>query len=251
MGICLPSNVTLSVDKNSVLKLLITSFLGLGACVVGFFYVQIFKSAFQVNKKKVERLELKNKYFDTIKNYNTIMNNNDTERQIVNNINLNTIASVESTKEDIKLTNIVKIESINSISKITRLNSIEFNPETPDLNKYKCESNNEMSDSKIKLQQNKNNKTNDYDEQIYQIKNFKKISSHSRSTLKAKKRSITLIRSNLRMATMIFFVTKVYYLSIIPWILTINNVIKFNPFIYYTFTLNCSLNPLIYFFFYE
>ena len=67
-------------------------------------------------------------------------------------------------------------------------------------------------------------------------------------SIKLRKMSV-VVGSIVRIAITIFFVTMVYYLSIIPWILTVNNIIKFNPFIYYTFILNSSLNPLIYFLF--
>lgn len=63
------------------------------------------------------------------------------------------------------------------------------------------------------------------------------------------KKSFSLFKSNIRMASMIFLVTLVYYLSIIPWCLTINDVIKFNPFVYYSFVINSCVNPIIYGFF--
>jgi hypothetical protein len=65
----------------------------------------------------------------------------------------------------------------------------------------------------------------------------------------ATKRSFSLFKSNIRMASMIFLVTLVYYLSIIPWCLTINDIIKFNPFVYYSFVINSCVNPIIYGFF--
>ena len=62
-------------------------------------------------------------------------------------------------------------------------------------------------------------------------------------------KAFLLFKTNIRMALIIFFVTLVYYISVIPWCLTINNVIKYNPFIYYTFFINNAINPVIYGFF--
>jgi hypothetical protein len=64
-----------------------------------------------------------------------------------------------------------------------------------------------------------------------------------------KSKSFHMFRANIRMALIIFFVTIVYYISVIPWTLTINNIIKYNPFIYYTFFINNAANPIIYGFF--
>ena len=51
---------------------------------------------------------------------------------------------------------------------------------------------------------------------------------------------------NLRLAITILFLTFIYYLSIIPWCLTINKIINYNPYIHYTFLLNNTINPFIY-----
>ncbi len=63
---------------------------------------------------------------------------------------------------------------------------------------------------------------------------------------KLKRPSHLTNKRNLRIAVMIFLVTLIYYLSIIPWCLTINSIIEYNPFIFYTFLLNSTLNPFIY-----
>jgi hypothetical protein len=60
-----------------------------------------------------------------------------------------------------------------------------------------------------------------------------------------KKRGFNISR-NLRLAIIILIVTFIYYLSIIPWCLTINGFIQYNPYIHYSFLLNNSVNPLVY-----
>ena len=51
-----------------------------------------------------------------------------------------------------------------------------------------------------------------------------------------------------RLAFTILLITVIYYLSIIPWCLTINGFIDYNPYFHYTFLLNQSVNPFIYLF---
>ena len=51
---------------------------------------------------------------------------------------------------------------------------------------------------------------------------------------------------NFRIAVSILLVTFIYYLSIIPWCLTITGMIKYNAYIHYTFLLNNTINPFIY-----
>lgn len=53
-------------------------------------------------------------------------------------------------------------------------------------------------------------------------------------------------RPNFRIAVIVLFVTFIYWLSIIPWCLTFNGVIEYNPFIHYAFLLKSVFNPLIY-----
>jgi hypothetical protein len=60
-----------------------------------------------------------------------------------------------------------------------------------------------------------------------------------------KKRRFYISR-NFRLAMIILIVTFIYYLSIIPWCLTINGFIQYNPYIHYSFLLNNSVNPLVY-----
>ena len=55
-----------------------------------------------------------------------------------------------------------------------------------------------------------------------------------------------LLNRNRRIAISILLVTFTYYLSIIPWCLTINNIIEYNPYIHYTFLLNSLINPYSY-----
>ena len=80
-------------------------------------------------------------------------------------------------------------------------------------------------------------------------KKRKKKSSKFKNKITTHKRSFTIFKSNMRIALMIFFVTLSYYVSVIPWCIIKNGIIKFNLFIYYTFLLNNSLNPIIYGFF--
>jgi hypothetical protein len=54
------------------------------------------------------------------------------------------------------------------------------------------------------------------------------------------------LNRNFRIAVMILLVTVIYYLSIIPWCLAINDIIRYNPYIHYSFLLNNTINPLIY-----
>jgi hypothetical protein len=54
------------------------------------------------------------------------------------------------------------------------------------------------------------------------------------------------LNRNRRIAISILLVTFTYYVSIIPWCLTINNVIEYNPYIHYTFLLNSLINPYSY-----
>lgn len=53
-------------------------------------------------------------------------------------------------------------------------------------------------------------------------------------------------KPNFRIAVMILVLTFVYYLSIIPWCLTYNGIIEYNPFIHNVFLLKSIINPLIY-----
>ena len=54
------------------------------------------------------------------------------------------------------------------------------------------------------------------------------------------------INRNIRLAIVILFVAFIYYLSIIPWCLTVNNFINYDPYIHYSFLLNSFFNPLVY-----
>ena len=54
------------------------------------------------------------------------------------------------------------------------------------------------------------------------------------------------LNHNRRIALSIFLVTFTYYMSIIPWCLTINNIIEYNPYIHLSFLLNCLVNPYSY-----
>ncbi len=63
---------------------------------------------------------------------------------------------------------------------------------------------------------------------------------------KLKRPSHLTNRRNLRIAIMIFLVTLVYYLAVVPWCLTINSIIEYNPFVFYLFLLNSIFNPIIY-----
>jgi hypothetical protein len=63
--------------------------------------------------------------------------------------------------------------------------------------------------------------------------------------LKENKKHSCLTR-NFRLAIIILFVAFISYLSILPWCLTINNFINYNPFIHYSFLLNSFFNPLVY-----
>jgi hypothetical protein len=53
-------------------------------------------------------------------------------------------------------------------------------------------------------------------------------------------------KPSFRVAIMIFLVTFIYWLSIIPWFLTLNKIIEYNPFIHYAFLLKSVFNPIIY-----
>ena len=54
------------------------------------------------------------------------------------------------------------------------------------------------------------------------------------------------VNLNMRIAISILMITFLYYISIIPWYLTINGIINYNPYIHYTFLLNNTINPFIY-----
>ena len=66
--------------------------------------------------------------------------------------------------------------------------------------------------------------------------------------IQIKKRRIRLfdVNRNFRLSIIILIVTCIYYLSIIPWCLTINGFIQYNPYIHYSFLLNNSVNPFVY-----
>jgi hypothetical protein len=50
---------------------------------------------------------------------------------------------------------------------------------------------------------------------------------------------------NFRIASMILLVTFIYYSSIIPYFLTINGIIDYNPYIHYLYLLNSTVNPFV------
>ena len=54
------------------------------------------------------------------------------------------------------------------------------------------------------------------------------------------------INDSVQLDFTILFITFVYYLSVIPWCLTINDIIEYNALIHYTFLLNNTLNPIVY-----
>jgi hypothetical protein len=255
VGICLPSNKTLKMDKSSILKWTITSLLGLGAVVVGYFYIRIFISALRVNNKKIERLELQNKYLN---NYNSItratfdgalplqrtcsLKRPTLVEEASNNEHSSSscLAGVTPDKEIICLDELDRISVVKAKKKVSFDNSNSNN-----------NNNNQASQVKVETLLSSIDAPKEKNGSVESEKNTAQIDTilQGSVSLKSYWRSLVLVRKNFSMAFMIFFVTMVYYFSIIPWILTINNIIKFNPFIFYTFTLNCSLNPTIYFIF--
>lgn len=64
IGICLANDVGWSTKSVKILKLFITSFLLIGASVIGFLYIFIFRQAFIINKKRVHRQRIKKKLLD-------------------------------------------------------------------------------------------------------------------------------------------------------------------------------------------
>ena len=56
------------------------------------------------------------------------------------------------------------------------------------------------------------------------------------------------LNRHTQIAITIVLVSFIYYVSIIPWCLTINGIVKYNPYIHYMFFLNNTLNPFIYLF---
>ena len=70
------------------------------------------------------------------------------------------------------------------------------------------------------------------------------------SAFEKKNQKLTLAsffkNQSCRIVISVLLVAFVYFLSIIPWCLTINGLIKYNPFIHYTFLLNNTINPFIY-----
>ena len=59
-------------------------------------------------------------------------------------------------------------------------------------------------------------------------------------------KNIFKMNENVQLVVVILFVTFIYYLSIIPWCLTMNSIIQFNAYIHYLFLLNNTVNPIVY-----
>ena len=85
----------------------------------------------------------------------------------------------------------------------------------------------------------------------------KTLTNHSLSNniLKTKEEEINkkltydCFKSNINVLITVLTIIFVYYLSIIPLCLTINDIIHYNPYIHYAFFLNNILNPFINIFF--
>ena len=85
-------------------------------------------------------------------------------------------------------------------------------------------------------------------------KNMLKRAKFNSKRTKKRKSSSTFDRKpcpfyqkpNFRIAAMILVVTFVYYVSIIPWCLTLNEIIEYNPYIHYAFLFKSVFNPFIY-----
>jgi hypothetical protein len=75
--------------------------------------------------------------------------------------------------------------------------------------------------------------------------NSKRLKKRKSSTIERKSCPFYQ-KPNFRIAVMILVVTFVYYISIIPWCLTLNGIIEYNPYIHYAFLLKSVFNPFIY-----
>jgi cholecystokinin A receptor/hypocretin (orexin) receptor 2 len=225
IGVCLPSEMSMTFDLK--LKFIITSLFLFGACIVGFLYVLIFKSAFLLNKKKQERLRIAKK---------------------ANSLNTPKIKSDLPTGEKQKDSFQIVIENDSCINNLFEKNRAEFRSQ----NQLKLQSilSRSLTNLKVPMKTERRVSSVAHDElcdaQMSSSESIKEINKSLPITFNQK---FSFIRTNFRMAFMIFLVTLVYYISIIPWCLTINDWIRFNVWIYYTFVINSAVNPIIYGFF--
>ena len=217
IGVCLPSEMTSTFDFK--LKFVITSMFLVGGCIVGFLYLLIFKSAFVLNKKKRERIRLANKA-----NLNALKNKN-------------VLLSVSLYKSNLDLS--VNLENECS-------SNLNNNAKEKFGNEKRCSS---MTNLQVPSSFNERRKSSLVNEEICLSSLSVSAADLKRTVASNSSQKFSFLRTNMRMASMIFLVTLVYYVSIIPWCLTINDIIKFNPFIYYTFVINSAVNPIIYGFF--
>ena len=191
-SICLPSDVTLSNELRATINLTIVYMILASAVFVGFLHIFIFRAAFRLNQKRVDRIRVNEKMFSNAYKYSS--------GKFEFNCNLSSIETQRNNQE-----------LINNYDAIASTSLIDFVHDGCPTKKSKSF----LLKSKIGLY----------------------------------KSTFTIFKSNMRIAFMIFFVTLSYYVSVIPWSLIRNGIIKFNLFIYYTFLLKNLLNPVIYGFF--
>ena len=220
IGVCLPSEMSMTYDLK--LKFIITSFFLLGACIVGFIYILIFKAAFLLNKKKQVRSRIAKRA--------NILNSQKRTSDLI---------TVDKKKGSFQR----NIEIDVCSSSVFEKKRLGFHKQ----NQFKLQSIHSQSLTNLKVPTR-------IERRISSIAQEELCISSSDSNREISKnvpinQKFSFLRTNLRMAFIIFLVTLVYYISIIPWCLTINDIITFNPFIYYTFVINSSVNPIIYGFF--
>nr|QVK45744.1 G protein-coupled receptor [Proales similis] len=237
VGICLRSNLITSEEWNKGLQLTVTALVIACAFIVGFIYSFILMAAFEVNQKRTQRHMEQDRILNRIK------------------INIEPAKEKFAARKSIFIDpDLLQIEpSERSLSSDNLTSNIDT--ELPD---WSGQQQSQMAKKayygSFKLERVKKSRSELLPSNGNRSKLKRKslsecclnVDANIRQCSEQRRRRLLALRYNIRMSFIVFLVTLAYYISIIPWCLTINNLIKFNPFIYYTFLLNNCLNPIIY-----
>jgi hypothetical protein len=260
VGVCLPK-MNSPANLILALKYLSTSVLILGIFIVKLLYVFIFKKALEVKSKKVDRMMFNDKLKQNAKKHSSLASGGSMQVITANQIVI---------KETLELADTEKLH--DPVTEPCENTGLMKKDESSNNNFLKpIQRNSKFSESKFSVSCGGEEEEGVSLSPAASFSNISSIGvardgvdeeskkrSRSIAAVLFNRRSLTkhnnsrtfqLFVANIRMALIIFFVTIVYYISVIPWTLTINGVIKYNPFIYYTFFINNAVNPIIYGFF--
>jgi hypothetical protein len=263
VGVCLPKMNSSAILINT-LKYVITTALILGIFFVKVLYVFIFKKALEVKRKKVDRKIFNDKIkLNAFKHSSLAVgfgrnSNTSTNGQIIIVEPCTDDQIVDQNSDEQKaLKNNNNNNSVIGKNEIERLASVDSNFLRPGqkikMSESRCSINVEKNEVSVTSACHINNTSSvavGTDSPPGRKRSIVSTLFNRRSAKAANKsKSFYMFKANIRMALIIFCVTIVYYISVIPWTLTINGIIKYNPFIYYTFFINNAANPIIYGFF--